>query len=866
MSSRCIPAIVALVVLLNATAVAEQPVQPGTSIPKERRISFNIPSQPMAQALDLLGQQADLSILFTQDDVSKLVSREVKGVYTVAEALRKLLKHTDLDFKRVDATTVTVKKRNQRKLTRNHDESVPKQDAGSDLVNVVITGTRLDNQKAADSSAKRAYDEDALEQSGVASLAEFARVIPESFNSVSPVPSLFGNTVGASQLGNNQFLGSGFNLSGLGPEATLTLLDGDRLVSGGASGTFLDLALLPLSAIGGIVILTGDTSAVYGPDAIAGVVNILSRPGTEGSETRVRYGMTSDGGGAQRVFSQRLGGSWQEGNGMIAYERTEQSPVLAATRRFIPVDSPAIDIVPRQSSSSLLGKLEQRFEEGTSVRAHFLYGARDIYAESRGLGGYVVKRDSPVDEYGGTVHIDHRLTPEWTIGLYGSYSTLAQSLTTTAPGVPPVGQPGNSSLGEFALSANAEPLTWLGRSVRLAFGAGGRKETLTVPTALYNASSATLSRKVGDLYVETLFPLTSRSYTLLERLELSLAAREDYYEALGHTFNPKVGLVWSPVSDLSVRASFARSFRPPTLDELAAIPLYYTVKIDGVTDTLVNQSQGMSRLEPETARTITSGLDYRRDRSEGLTGSLTWFRTIFDNRIAAPLIGSVGPTSDIFAHPELAPYISRSINPDRIQAIFASPPAVLQDPVGAGPGAVMATFDNEPTNIARTLQEGLEVSLRYSRGEKPRQVGAFMIASYLLRDMYRSTPGAPTMSLMNNIGQVPNLRTRAGVTGSRDHWRATLNANYTNGYQNTLVSPAEEVESWTTLDFQLAYQLPVSADVKSMQLTLNARNFLNTTPPRIALPDGLSLRPVGFDAANASPFRRMLSLDLSVAW
>ena len=179
----------------------------------------------------------------------------------------------------------------------------------------------------------------------------------------------------------------------------------------------------------------------------------------------------------------------------------------------------------------------------------------------------------------------------------------------------------------------------------------------------------------------------------------------------------------------------------------------------------------------------------------------------------------------------------------------------------------MATFDNELTNIARTLQEGLETSLRYSGGEKPRQVGAFVIASYLLRDMYRSTPRASTMSLMNNIGQVPNLRARAGVTGSWDHWRATLNANYTNGYQNTFVYPAQEVESWTTLDFQLAYQFPISANpVKNVQLTFNARNFLNTTPPRIALPDGLSLRPVGFDAANASPFRRMLSLDLSVTW
>jgi outer membrane receptor protein involved in Fe transport len=105
------------------------------------------------------------------------------------------------------------------------------------------------------------------------------------------------------------------------------------------------------------------------------------------------------------------------------------------------------------------------------------------------------------------------------------------------------------------------------------------------------------------------------------------------------------------------------------------------------------------------------------------------------------------------------------------------------------------------------------------------------------------------------------------VTWSGNEWRTTLNVNYTNGYRNTLVSPAQEVNSWTTLDFQLGLQLPVSTvPVQNAQLTFNARNLLNAAPPRVAVPAGLSLRPVGFDATNASPLGRMLSLELSVAW
>jgi outer membrane receptor protein involved in Fe transport len=554
---------------------------------------------------------------------------------------------------------------------------------------------------------------------------------------------------------------------------------------------------------------------------------------------------------------------------MIAYQRTQQNPVLATTRPYVPGDGPAIDIIPLQSSSTILGKAKQEINEDTSINAHVIYGARDVLADVRRSVGDLLTRDSPVTEFGGTLHIDRKLTPIWTIGLYGSYSTLEQSLTLNSPGGTLLNQPGDSSLAEFALSANAEPLTFYGHPVNVSFGAGGRKETLTIPTSVYRTSYTSLARKVGDMHLETFLPLTSRPHPFLNRLELSLAAREDYYEVIGPTLNPKAGLVWSPGVNLNVRGTFARAFRPPTLDELAAIPAYYTVNVpdhSGLTDTLVDQSQGIARLRPETARTITGGLDYGRDRTEGWTGSATWFRTVFYNRVAWPLIGSVSAESKIYAQPELVPFIIRSVIPARVQADFASP-GFLGDFAGGGVGGVKALFDDELTNMARTFQEGLEASLRYSRGERPRQFGAFVIANYLLRDMYRSTPAALTVSVANNVGQLPNLRARGGVSWSRDEWKTALNVNYTSGYHNAFVSPIQNVHSWTTLDLQVAYQLPsLSLPVHNLELTFNAQNLLNAAPPHVALPAGLSLRHVGFDAANAFPFGRTVSLDLSVAW
>jgi hypothetical protein len=222
--------------------------------------------------------------------------------------------------------------------------------------------------------------------------------------------------------------------------------------------------------------------------------------------------------------------------------------------------------------------------------------------------------------------------------------------------------------------------------------------------------------------------------------------------------------------------------------------------------------------------------------------------------------------TDIFANPALWPYISRSVDPNQIQAIFASP-AFAQDLAGGQAAGVQATFNNQLTNIVRTLQDGLQASLRYSIGTKHNRFSAFALANYLLRDTYRLTPGTPLTSVLNNIGQPPNIRARSGVTWGWNDLKTTLNLNYTDGYRNTLIVPMRAVSPWTTLDFQLAWTLPTSTlPVENVQATFNARNLLSANPPWVTVPPGAALRPVGFDAANASPFGRRLSLELSVSW
>jgi outer membrane receptor protein involved in Fe transport len=88
------------------------------------------------------------------------------------------------------------------------------------------------------------------------------------------------------------------SLHGLGPEATLVLINGHRVadypIGAGGQTAFVDLNSIPLSAVERIEVLTSGASAIYGADAVAGVVNIIFRKNFDGAEASFRYANTTN--------------------------------------------------------------------------------------------------------------------------------------------------------------------------------------------------------------------------------------------------------------------------------------------------------------------------------------------------------------------------------------------------------------------------------------------------------------------------------------------------------------------------------------------------------------------------------------------
>ena len=153
------------------------------------------------------------------------------------------------------------------------------------LEEIVVTGTHISGV-APVGAVVIVYTSEDANQSGAATVDQFARTMTDNFASVDTISNQYSNmrfSPTSLSNGTNTFQGAAFNLHGLGPTATLTLLNGQRLAPGGLDGSFTDISQIPLSAMDHIEVLPDGASAIYGADAVAGVVNIITRNDFKGS-------------------------------------------------------------------------------------------------------------------------------------------------------------------------------------------------------------------------------------------------------------------------------------------------------------------------------------------------------------------------------------------------------------------------------------------------------------------------------------------------------------------------------------------------------------------------------------------------------
>lgn len=196
---------------------------------------------------------------------------------------------------------------------RGAAESSIKQDA-----EIIVTGTAIKGV-APVGSATVTMDRASLVASGVRDTAQLIAQLPQ------------GSSLGTSQnsTGGRQ---QGVNLRGLGNNATLLLFDGHRWAPQGVISQIPDPSVIPFAAIERVEVVTDGASAIYGSDAVAGVVNYVLRKDYEGLEITGRYNHTLYD---QRAFEGVLGHRWSEGGFMLGFSYTDRDPVKRAARDYL---------------------------------------------------------------------------------------------------------------------------------------------------------------------------------------------------------------------------------------------------------------------------------------------------------------------------------------------------------------------------------------------------------------------------------------------------------------------------------------------------------------------------------------------------
>lgn len=200
------------------------------------------------------------------------------------------------------------------------------------LTEIVVTGTRMRGVAPVGSSVI-AIGRDDIRLSGAISIDRMLREVPQVYDL-----GVSENSRGQPGGNGNIVWGNSVNLRGIGPYATLVIVDGHRVISNSRS---IDPSTMPTLGVERLEVVADGASAIYGSDAIAGVVNIIPRRDLDGAEALARYGVSSDDGYNEHVLGLALGKTWNGGQAMLAYEHVYRSNLSGDDRDFFASDQTA---------------------------------------------------------------------------------------------------------------------------------------------------------------------------------------------------------------------------------------------------------------------------------------------------------------------------------------------------------------------------------------------------------------------------------------------------------------------------------------------------------------------------------------------
>lgn len=863
--------------------VCQPPAAMAETGPAREVVAFSIPEQPLSQAIAAFSRQSRINVLVPSSVTAGRTSRAVAGEMTPDAALEALLEGSALDIRRQKDGAYLVSQETSEPGVPEGEESYQidrlpsrageaggngkKEDPSSEerrLGQITVTGTNI-RGTAPVGVPLTVLNKAEIEQSGATDITQVFQRLPQNFGGgiTEQTQSGAGGGGGATVFGVG---GSGINLRGLGNNASLTLVNGRRFAATGI-GNYFDINSIPLAAVSRIEILTDGASALYGADAVGGVVNIVLLDDYDGAATSVRYGGATQGGVEEFAAGQTLGRRWRNGGVLGSVEYRKRDPLFADQREFTQSSDDPRGILPEHEGWSGYVSFDQKLSARTEVFSSLFYSDRaSQLLQPAGASIAVTQGDS--EQISGNAGVRFGLSETWKAEVSGSAS---QNTSVTS-----VNQPGASLSYEVVsqgfsvdLRADGALFDLPGGTARLAVAGQARLEDLNDKVGFLSTGPYSADRDVLSASTELYLPLVTAQNRRagVESLEISGALRLERYSDFGNSLNPKLSLGYSPAPGLQLRGSYGRSFIAPLLFQLndkATINLLLQgpdpLSSTG-TSIFLQKIGSNSQLDAEEATTWSSGFDYSAPFLEGLTARATYYNVEFRNRIDVPA-GAIA--TGALLQPDLAAFVTRGITPQQISQVISTGRLVNFTGLSRDDAlnSVVALLDTRSTNVAAVKTDGIDFELAYSAKPSFGTVSAFVSGTYILNFTEQAFDAAPEISVLNTRYNPIDLQLRGGLTMASGGFEGGVFVNYKDSYRNPFVTPQVGVDSDTTFDASAGYTFAPDQPVLSgTTLRLSVLNVFDAAPPFVQNPLGFN-----FDGANGNATGRYVSVSLTRKW
>jgi len=759
---------------------------------------------------------------------------------------------------RAPATDASGKKHSKQATADTQPQSV------TTMESVQVTGTRI--RGGTTPSPVITIGSEQIQQEGFSDLGEVIRSVPQNFGGGQNP----GVAAGAAQGGpsdQNVTGGSGMDLRGLGPDATLTLLNGRRMSYGGFSQA-VDISAIPVEAVERFEIVPDGASAIYGSDAVGGVANVILKRDFDGVTVGARYGGATDGGLTTHEYNATAGTTWATGGLIVAGEKTSNDPIYSDQRYYTQSMYRPSTLWQGNDLRSGVFSLHQSLGDAVELHLDALGSKRDITtaeADASVYYPYKAGTNTTLIAPGLDVQLGN-----WTLTLDAAVgkdkTSFAEPMVSKPAGAITANSLGAYSNKSHAYEIGAEgPLFTLpGGEARLATGVGYRHNDFLDVDISGNKVDVDGDQSSRFAYAELNLPLVGPEQGIagVKRLVFTGALRAEDGD-YGRVTTPKFGVIYSPSADISLKASWGKSFKAPTLAQRYStqVAVYYPAATLGTgypkDATALYLSGGNPDLQPERAQTWNTSLAFHPEALTGLEAELTWFDIDYTQRVLQPIT-----TYNVFGNPVYADFVDYGPT-GATQAQVLSNVSQFYNYVGTPYDAskVVAIIDDRYVNASRQKIKGSDLSASYQIDVGKGRLTVRGSATWL--DSKQSLTAAQTpYNLAGTLFYPAKTSSRFGAVWQQGGFGASLFGNYKSGVTNT--ADGRKGASFTTFDATLHYDTGARDDAWSdVALELSAQNLLDRAPPLYAV---TSLMNTPYDSTNYSAVGRFLSLSVSKHW